>query len=40
MGEYPGNSGLVKDVYLGSGSSNPFNGLNGGNLYFVAATNT
>tara|TARA_B100000424_G_scaffold224771_1_gene184737 strand:- start:4406 stop:6553 length:2148 start_codon:yes stop_codon:yes gene_type:complete len=37
MGECPGNSGLVKDVYLGSGSSNPHSMVSmGGNLYFVA----
>jgi len=37
VGECPGNSGLVKDIYLGSQSSNPHSMVTmGGNLYFVA----
>ncbi len=37
VGECPGNSGLVKDVYLGSQSSDPHSMVSmGGNLYFVA----
>ena len=37
VGECPGNSGLVKDVYLGSQSSDPHSMVSmGGNMYFVA----